>query len=175
MNSLSAFFERVETQLAYVACFLLLCMMLLICGDVFLRNVPLIPAVQGFPATIDLSEAALYLITLLPAPLLLRKGKHIRVDILLHAMPPLWAWYAEWLVDILGFACSLVFVWYGVAITAESISAGEQVIKATTSPMWLWLWVLPVVFLLMAIEFVFRMHAQMGGARGIRRAAESGH
>ena len=175
MNALSKFFEGVERQLALVACFLLLCMMLLICGDVLLRNVPLIPSIQGFPATIDLSEAALYLITLLPAPLLLRKGKHIRVDILLHAIPSQWAWYAEWLVDLLGFACSLVFVWYGVAITVESIAAGEQVIKATTTPMWLWLWVLPVVFLLMAIEFVFRMHSLLHGARGIRRAEESAH
>ena len=49
--------------------------------------VPIVPSMRGFPAANDLSEAALYLITLLSAPWLLRQGKHIRVDILLKAIP----------------------------------------------------------------------------------------
>ena len=47
---------------------LLFLLMIVICGDVLLRNVPLIPSMRGFPATNDLSEAFLYLITLLSAP-----------------------------------------------------------------------------------------------------------
>ena len=108
MASLSAAFGRLYHALALVACVLLFAMVVVICGDVFLRNVPLIRTMRGFPATNDLSEAFLYLITLLSSPWLLRKGQHIRVDVLLRVIPRRWAWYCEWAVDALGLLCCLV-------------------------------------------------------------------
>ena len=41
----------------------------------------------------DLTEAMLYLITMCAAPWILRQGQHIRVDILLRAIPKRTAWY----------------------------------------------------------------------------------
>ena len=43
----------------------------------------------------------LYLITLLTAPWLMRRGQHIRVDVLLRAVPKRLGWVLEWLVDAL--------------------------------------------------------------------------
>lgn len=173
MEALSAAFGRLFDRLALLACMLLLAMMLVICGDVFLRNVPLVPSMRGFPATNDLTEAALYLITLLSAPWLLRQGKHIRVDIVLRAIPAAWAWYCEWLVDLLGLACSLVIMWYGITATLDSVASGELFIKAMATPVWWWLCLLPVTFALLAIEFVFRMHRLARGERGPRDEAVS--
>lgn len=173
MDELSRRYERLLELLASVACLLLLLLMLVICGDVFLRNVPLIPSLRGFPATNDLSEAFLYLITLLSAPWLLRQGKHIRVDILLKAIPAGWAWWCEWAVDLLGLACSLVIMWYGITSTADAVSSGEMFIKALATPVWWWLCVLPVTFALLAVEFVFRMHRLLHGERGPRDEAVS--
>src|SRR5262249_39252585 len=82
----------------------------------------------------------------------------IRVDILLKAIPKQWAWYCEWAVDLLGLACSLVIMWYGISATADGMASGELSIKAVATPVWWWLSVLPVTFALMAAEFVFRMH-----------------
>ena len=42
----------------------------------------------GIPWSSEVSEDILYLMTLLAAPWLLRQGQHIRVDILLRAVPP---------------------------------------------------------------------------------------
>ena len=173
MSTLSHWFGKLLYQLALIACFLLFLMVLVICLDVLLRNVPLIPAVRGFPATNDLSEAALYLITLLPAPWLLRKGKHIRIDIVLQAIPRRWAWYAEWAVDLLGLTCSLVFTWYGIGSTLEAHASGELLIKAIATPMWWWIVVLPVTFCLLAIEFVFRMRRLLHGDIGLRNEIEA--
>ena len=41
----------------------------------------------GLPWSNEVSEYILYLVTLLSAPWLLRRGQHIRVDILLRALP----------------------------------------------------------------------------------------
>jgi TRAP-type C4-dicarboxylate transport system permease small subunit len=173
MSALSAGLGRLYHALALVACALLFAMMVVICGDVFLRNVPLIPTLRGFPATNDLSEAFLYLITLLSSPWLLRRGQHIRVDILLRVIPRRWAWICEWAVDGFGLACSLIVMWYGAAATLDSIASGEMFIKALATPAWCWLVFLPLVFALLAVEFVFRMHALGRGERGPRSEAVS--
>ena len=102
--------------------------------------------------------AAMRLLTLLAAPWLLRQGQHIRVDILLRAIPARVGWLLEWVGDILGLACSLYFVWYGCKVLAASYQSGAISIKTLVTPEWWLLAPLPVAFALFAIEFVFRMH-----------------
>ena len=84
---------------------LLLAMTLLIGADVGLRNVGL----GGIAWSNEVSEDILYLLTLLTAPWLLRQGQHIRVDILLRALPPRIGWLLEWVGDMLGLACCALF------------------------------------------------------------------
>ena len=67
-------------------------------------------------------------------------------------------WLLEWAGDLLGLACSLYFVWYGWKVLAASYQAGAISIKTLVTPEWWMLAPLPVAFLLLAIEFVFRMH-----------------
>jgi TRAP-type C4-dicarboxylate transport system permease small subunit len=173
MNSASAAFGKLCDALVLVACALLFLLMLVVCADVFLRNVPLIASMRGFPAANDLSEAFLYLITLMSAPWLLRQGRHIRVDIVLRAIPPRAAWNCEWIADMLGLACSLAIAWYGVDATLDAYKSGEMFIKAVATPVWWWLALLPVTFLLLAAEFVFRMQRLTVGKVGPRDEAVS--
>ena len=150
-------FGALIEALAVVASLLLLAMMLIICGDVFLRNV----AVPGLPAGLawsnEISELMLYLLTMLAAPWLLREGRHIRVDIVLRVLPPKLAYACEWIADLLGLGCCLWMVWYGGAVAARSYTSAAQSIKTLVMPEWWLLVPLPICFALLAIEFVFRM------------------
>jgi hypothetical protein len=65
---LSRHWGRLLDAFGLAAALMLLALMLVICADVLLRNLPIIPSMRGIGAAIDLSEAALYLITLLSAP-----------------------------------------------------------------------------------------------------------
>jgi TRAP-type C4-dicarboxylate transport system permease small subunit len=125
----------------------------LIGADVATRNAGL----GGIPWSNEVSEDILYLLTLLSAPWLLRQGQHIRVDILLRALPPRVGWLLEWAGDVLGIACSLYFVWYGLTVLLASYQAGAVTIKTLVLPEWWLLVPLPIAFALLAIEFVFRM------------------
>ena len=173
MESFSAAFGKLFDALAVLACVLLFLLMIVVCADVLLRNVPLIASMRGLPAANDLSEAFLYLITVLSAPWLLRAGRHIRVDILLRAIPSRSAWYCEWVADVLGLVCSLLIAWYGLAATQDSYASGEMFIKAIATPVWWWLALLPITFVLLAVEFVFRMHRLASGEVGPRAEAVS--
>ena len=153
MERLAQGYGRLLDVLLVVACLLLLAITFLIGFDVLLRNV----GAGGIPPSNELSEDALYLITILGAPGLLRRGQHIRIDILLRALPGRVAWAMEWIGDLVGIACSLFFVWYGSKVLLASYAAGAVSIKTLVTPEW-WLYVpLPICFLMVTIEFVFRM------------------
>src|ERR1700682_1815634 len=107
MLTLSRWYGRVLKGMLSIACGLLLIMTLMIGADVLLRNLGL----GGIPPSNELSEDCLYLVTLLAAPGLLRQGQHIRIDIVLRALPFRLGWLLEWLGDALGLACCLFFVW----------------------------------------------------------------
>jgi len=154
MDRLSHAYGRILHGLMLVACLLLLAMTLLIGADVVTRNLGL----GGIAWSGEVSEDILYLLTLLAAPWLLRQGQHIRVDILLRAVPAKIGWLAEWIGDLLGLACSLYFVWYGWKVLAASYQSGAISIKTLVTPEWWLLAPLPVAFALFGLEFVFRMH-----------------
>ena len=169
MERLSRAFGRILDGLMLIACLLLLAMSAMIGADVITRNIGL----GGIAWSGEVSENIIYLLTLLSAPWLLRQGQHIRVDILLRALPGRTAWLLEWAGDILGLACSLYFVWYGLLITAASYSAGSINIKTLVTPEWWTLAPLPLGFLFLAIEFVFRMYRLASAEVGLRDDAVS--
>ena len=169
MARLSRWFGRLLDLLMAVACLLLLAMTVMIGIDVLFRNI----GAGGLAVSNELSEDILYLITLLAAPWLLRQGQHIRVDILLRALPLRLAWALEWVGDIVGLVCSLYFVWYGVLITKASYAAGSINIKTLVTPEWWTLVPLPLAFSLVALEFFFRMHRLASSEIGLRDDAIS--
>ena len=167
MDRLSTAYAHVLDVLMFVACLLLLAMTLLIGADVASRNTGL----GGLPWSNEACEDILYLLTLLSAPWLLRQSQHIRVDILLRALPDRVGWLLEWLGDLLGLGCSLYFVWYGTKVLNASYQAGAVSIKTLVIPEWWLLAPMPFAFLLLAIEFVFRMRRLAQAERAPRTDA----
>ena len=167
-RSSRAFGHLLEAMMG-LACLMLLAMTLLIGADVASRNAGL----GGITWSSEICEDFLYLITLLAAPGLLRHGQHIRVDIVLRALPVRVGWIMEWIGDLLGFACSLYFVWYGWKVLATSYVSGAISIKTLITPEWWLLAPLPLAFLMLSIEFVFRMYRLAKAERGPRSDAVS--
>jgi TRAP-type transport system small permease protein len=154
MARLSNWYGRLLEALLLLACVLLLIMTLLIGADVLLRNIGL----GGIAPSNEISEDIIYLLTLLAAPGLLRQGQHIRVDIVLRVLPTKVGWLLEWLGDGLGLICCLYFVWYGSRIVVASFTSGALSIKTLIMPEWWLLAPMPLAFVLLSVEFVFRMH-----------------
>ncbi len=99
MTRLSSAFGRLLDALAMLAALILLAMVVMVTADIVLRNLTR----GGISWSNEVSEYALYLITLLAAPWLLRRGQHVRLDIVLTLMPSRVAWLMEAAGDVLGF------------------------------------------------------------------------
>ena len=173
MQRLEAAYGRVLNALALIACALILGMTLMICADVFLRNVRIIPSLVGLEWANEISEAMLFLVTLLTAPWLLRRGQHIRVDIILRAVPPLVGWTFEWIADVLALGCCAAIAWYSARAAWGSYAAGSLSIKTLITPEWWLLSVLPLAFVLLTLEMLLRMRRLYLGPRTPRDDAVS--
>jgi TRAP-type C4-dicarboxylate transport system permease small subunit len=166
--TLSGIYQRILDAMAIAAALILLAMVILVTGDVLSRNIG-----GGFIWANEVSEYALYAITLLTAPWLLRRGQHIRLDLVLVMVPVRVAWYMEALSDILGFATCLVLMRYGAAMTYQSWQLNSYTIKNLYFPEWWLLVPLPATFFLLAIEFIFRFDRLIRGERSRRDEATS--
>ena len=169
MSRFSEACERLFNALAAIAAVTLLAMVALVTADIVLRNTLGI----GFAWANEVTEYALYLITLLTAPWLLRRGQHVRIDMMLVLVPPRLAWECEAAADIAGFAASLVLVWYGTVMTVQSARLAALTIKTLVFPEWWLLAPLPVCFALLTLEFVFRFLRLMDAPRTRRIEATS--
>ena len=173
MQRFEAAYGRLLDALALIACALILGMTLMICADVLLRNVRIIPSLVGLEWANEISEAMLFLVTLLTAPWLLRRGQHIRVDIVLRAVPPQLGWVFEWIVDLLALGCCATIAWYSARAAWASYHAGSLSIKTLVTPEWWLLCVLPLAFAALTLEMLFRMRRLYLGPRAPRDDAVS--
>ena len=171
IDRLSSRYGRFLAALALLGCAILMAMMLLIVADVALRNIAVPGLPQGLAWSTEVSELMLYLITMSVAPWLLRQGRHIRVDIVLQSLPPRLAWSLEWVGDVIGLGCCVAIAWYGSRAAWSSYSSGAVNIKTLVTPEWWALAPLPLVFVLLGIEMVFRMIRLQRGERGPRHDA----
>lgn len=138
----------------------------LIALDVALRNL----AGIGFPWLIDAIEYGLFAGTFLAAPWVLREGAHVRVDIVVSALPPRGAALIETIADLIGLAVCLILLWYGVKVTLTAQALGSMVLKSIIFPEWRALAVVPLSSLLLAVEFILRL----GRAHDVAAATAQG-
>ncbi|HKN10380.1 MAG TPA: TRAP transporter small permease [Pseudomonadota bacterium] len=169
MTHASAVFGRLVDALASAAALILLAMVGIVTADIVLRN--LVGA--SFAWANEISEYALYLMTLLTAPWLLRRGQHVRLDIILTLVPARVAWLMEALGDVIGFAVCITLIRYGLDMTLDSARLGAVTIKNLVFAEWWLLAPLPAAFALLAVEFVFRFQRLIAGERGRRMEATS--
>jgi len=79
----------------------------------------------------------------------------------------------EWIGDILGLACSLYFVRYGIKVLVASYLSNAISIKTLVMPEWWLLAPMPLAFVAVSIEFLFRIRRLAMGVRAPRSDAVS--
>jgi TRAP-type C4-dicarboxylate transport system permease small subunit len=163
-----AWFERLLEIFCTAFGLTLGAIVVLLCTDVLLRDLGL----GSLPWLIELSEYLMYGGTFLAAPWVLRRGSHVRVDILLVALPRRLAVRMEQLVDTVGLGISLVLLYYGAAAAADAYRDHMVQYKTWYVPEWLLLLPIPVCCALLAVEFVLRASRVRGVVSGQHNIAD---
>ena len=153
MTGLERLYHWLMEACGYAAALLFGLIAVLIFLDVALRNFGL----GGLPWILEVSEYGLTLATFVGAPWVLYHGGHVRMELLLSALPPALATALDIFSDLLGIAVCLAFVYYGMAIVLDAARIGALVIKTLVIPEWWILAPLPFSALLLAAGFIRRL------------------
>lgn len=165
MNRLARFYDRAAEVCGHIAALIVLAMTAMITLDVVLRNV----ATRTIPGDIELSEYAMLLITAFAVPWLLKRGQHVRIDVVLQLWPRRIGWLCELLCDLIGLALSLLMTYYGIRVAIASRALGTDMVKDFQIPEWWVLTPLPFMFAMLAIGFLLRLRALLAGPRQARQ------
>ena len=164
IHALARAYDRVTEACGAIAAGLVLVITLIITADVLLRNVMR----DTIPGDIELSEYAMLFITAFSAPWILNRGQHIRIDVILKILPARAAWVCEMLCDGIGIVLSVLMTVYGVRVAIASFNSGTKLVKEFVIPEWWILTPLPLMFLLLGVGFVIRLHKVANGPRMAR-------
>jgi TRAP-type C4-dicarboxylate transport system permease small subunit len=142
--------DRVVDFLAGVAGVVLCALIALICVDVTARNFRLFP----IPWSLEVAQYALYAMTYIAAPWVLKIGGHISVDLLVQNLPESRARTIGRFTSIAGGLVSAVLFYYSVRVIISFILQEQLVHGALIFPKW-WVYIpAPVTFLLMFLIFL---------------------
>ena len=126
----------------------------------------------NLPGMQEIVEYALFAGVFLTAPWLVRLGAHIRVDLLLFALPPSVRLTTERVIDLLGVIICCAMIRYGAINLGNAWSFGSEQMKYFNVPEWWLLSVIVIAFSLLALEFALRF--LRAGRQGSAAAPEKG-
>lgn len=149
----SANYDRFVDLLGLIAALSLLALPVLIAIDVVVRLMGL----GSIRWVVDVSEYLLYVSTFLGAPWLMRLGQHIRVDVLLAALPRMAARRLEQMIDLFCISICCLLAYYGLLAAIDAWQFDLKQYKALTVPDWPFHALFVFTMSLLAIEFVRRL------------------
>lgn len=89
---------------------------------------------------------------------LVREGRHVRADILLHMLPPGAQRVLEIVALLVGLAFAVTLSWYGWQMVLSSIDLGEKSESSAKFPLYLYYMALPFGTTLMIPPFLYRLY-----------------
>ena len=150
-----AFFDRLLDGSVWVGGILLTFCWVGVLFEIFMRQVFNRPQ----PAVADISIVFMLYITVLPSAWLLRRGRHVLVDIVVERINKKIRNFINIIISIVFAAVCLVVAYYGGVATLRFFSRGFEISGNIQLKMWLVIWVIPVGFFLLAIQFVREAYA----------------
>ncbi len=116
-------------------------------------------------------EYALYVGVFIGAPWVLRQGAHVRVDVFAAALPARLAVHLERLLNVLGAALCIVLFVYGTRATVLEFEDATLPDKDLRIDNWYMMAVFSFSFLLLALEFGFRLRRASDAPSDMARGA----
>lgn len=151
--------------MALAAAIMLVWLMVAIVLSVVIRNLGLQPSAWFFLST----EYAMFYLTLLGAPWLVRHKGHVHIELLTSILSPMALQVLSRLVALLCVAVCVVLAWKGYDLVSMNIARNDYDVRAFFVPKWILTIAYPVCFSMMAIEF-----ARFVVGRDILHSGEAG-
>lgn len=142
--------DKILTALGVIPALLLLFMVLSTSFTIFARFLGFSGLIWG----VQFTEYSLLWMTLLGATWVLKRDKHVTVDLITGLLKERSKAYFDLVHSIMGFAVSAVLCWYGAIVSWGQYQRGVVDIQVVDVPKYLVLMVIPAGFFFLSLEFI---------------------
>lgn len=163
LKKITSLLDSVMVFLVFFSFGLLICAVLIVCAEVVLRyvvNKPLTWVEQ-------ISGYILVYIVFLNAAWVLKKEKHIKLDILHERLSLKSQTWFNVITSFLGAVICLVITWFGVAVTWDYFQRGTPSVEMLRIPLFFIWWVIPVGGFFLFIQFLRRAFGYLATERSM--------
>lgn len=154
--------DRVMRLMGFIACLSVVLMVVLIPVDVSRRYL----GFGGLRFTLDLIEYCVMISAFAAAPWVLHVNGHVSVDMLVGALPEKARKTGEVIVNLLGLLTSATILFATASRGFKSWEQGRQIAKSFAFPEWVLFAFFGLAFLLIAVEFLFRLTRAVSALSG---------
>ena len=157
------FFDHIVDYAAFISGIVLGLVTLLVCTDIVMRyfiNKP----IQG---ALESSEYGLLFLTLLAAAWLVRKEKHVRMELLLHRLKPVTQAYINGITSILCVLICGIVTYYGVLVVIDRFQTGHRLTTTLEPLSYPLMSIIPLCFFLLIIQFIISACGYFGEAKAL--------
>lgn len=162
--------DQISKMLGVIPAILLLFIVFSTSFNIFARYL----GFGGLMWGVQFTEYSLLWMTLLGATWLLKRNKHVTVDIITSLLNERAMAYFNLAHSIMGFAVCVVFFWYGAVVTWGQYQRGVMDIQVVDTPKYLVLMVIPIGFFFLSLEFMRKFFSSLKEIRrGKSRSSSS--
>jgi C4-dicarboxylate transporter DctQ subunit len=152
LKKITSLLDSAMAVMVFISFGLLMCAVLIVCAEVVLRyimNRPLtwVEQVSGY---------ILVYIVFLNAAWVLKKERHVRLDILHERLSPKSQNWLLVVTSFLGAIICLIVTWFGAVVTWDYFQTGTPSVEILPIPLFFIWWVIPVGGFLLFIQFLRR-------------------
>ncbi len=158
-------FDRIVDCGASLSGIILGLVTLLVCIDIVMRyffNKP----IQG---ALESCEYGLLFLTLLAASWLVRKDKHVRMELLLHKLKPVTQAYVNGVTSILCVLICAFITYYGVLVVIDRFQTGHRLTTTLEPLSYPLMSIIPLCFFLLTLQFIISAYGYFAGAKGLEK------
>jgi len=159
------FFDHIVDYAAFISGIVLGLVTLLVCTDIVMRyffNKP----IQG---SLESSEYGLLFLTLLAAAWLVRKNKHVRMELLVNKLKPATQAYINGITSILCVLICGIVTYYGVLVVIDRFQTGHRLTTTLEPLSYPLMSIIPLCFFLLIIQFIVSAYGYFAEAKALKK------
>lgn len=158
-------FDRLNDLMAILAAVIIILVMLAVASEVTLRF--FFDRVTTWVP--EFSEYSLLFMTFLGAAWVLRRGRHVRMDVVLNLLNPKTQAFINFITSILCALVCIVITWYGALVTWDYYQAGYYFSTPLETPKFIILVIIPVGSSTFLIQFLITAYTYLSVWKTLRQ------
>lgn len=157
-------FDRIVDSMAILAALIVLFVMVAVGVEVIMRS--FFDRVTRW--VLEISEYSLLFVTFLGAAWVLRRERHVRMDIVLNLFSPKSQSLINFFTAILCTIVCLIITWFGGRVTWDYFRSGYYFSTPLETPQYLILVIIPIGALLLLVQFLRNVRGYLNAWRNLK-------